>query len=122
MITGHLGLGSNPPKWIGPGKGSHTIIALIYIANYTRPDIAFSINLLVRYTSVPTQRHWNGIMHILRYLQGTTDMGLSYSKELKQHILGYANAGYLLDPHKARLQIGYVFNYNETAISCRSFK
>ena len=23
MITGHLGLGSDPPKWVGPGKGSH---------------------------------------------------------------------------------------------------
>ena len=25
MITGHLGLGSDPPKWVGPGKGSHKI-------------------------------------------------------------------------------------------------
>ena len=24
MITGHPGLGSDPPKQIGPGKGSHT--------------------------------------------------------------------------------------------------
>ena len=23
MITGHLGLGLDPIKWIGPGKGSH---------------------------------------------------------------------------------------------------
>ena len=45
------------------------INALMYLANYTRPDIAFSINLLARYSSAPTQRHWNGIKHILRYLQ-----------------------------------------------------
>ena len=45
-----------------------TIGALMYLANYTRPDIAFFVKLLARYSSAPTQRHWNGIKHILRYL------------------------------------------------------
>ena len=39
--------------------------ALMYLANCTRPDITFSINLLARYNSAPTKRHWNGIKHIL---------------------------------------------------------
>ena len=30
---------------------------LMYLANCIRPDIAFSINLLARYSSAPTQRH-----------------------------------------------------------------
>ncbi|WJZ98775.1 hypothetical protein VitviT2T_017282 [Vitis vinifera] len=96
--------------------------ALMYLANCTRPDIAFSVNLLARYSSSPTRRHWNGIKHILRYLRGTTDMGLFYSRESKQQLLGYADAGYLSDPHKGRSQTGYVFNYNGTAISWRSVK
>ena len=49
------------------------ISALMYLANYTRPDIAFSINLLARYSSAPTRRHWNRIKHVLRYLRGTSD-------------------------------------------------
>ena len=52
--------------------------ALMYIANCIRPNIAFSINLLARYSSTPTQRHWTGIKHILHYLCGTTDMSLFY--------------------------------------------
>ena len=55
--------------------------ALMYLANCTRLDIVFFVNLLAKYSSAPTQRHWNGIKHILRYLQGTTDLGLFYSKE-----------------------------------------
>ncbi|KAK4409472.1 Retrovirus-related Pol polyprotein from transposon TNT 1-94 [Sesamum angolense] len=48
--------------------------ALMCLANNTRPDIAFSVNLLARYCSTPTKRHWNGVKHILRYLRGTSDM------------------------------------------------
>ena len=55
--------------------------ALMYFATCTRPYIAFPINLFSIYSSAPNQRHWNGIKHILRYLKGTSDMGLFYSKE-----------------------------------------
>ena len=95
--------------------------ALIYLANCTRPDITFSVNLLARYNSALTQRHWNDIKHILRYLQGTTNMSLFYSNESKQQLSEYANAGYLSDPHKVISQMGYVFNCNGIAISWRSF-
>ena len=94
----------------------------MYLANCTRPNVTFFINLLAEYSSAPTQRHWNGIKHILRYFQGTTDMSLFYSKESKQQLLGYADARYLSNPHKARSQTGYVFNCNGPAISWRSFK
>ncbi|KAL6335465.1 hypothetical protein AAG906_029708 [Vitis piasezkii] len=96
--------------------------ALIYLANCIRPNIAFSVNLLARYSSAPTRRHWNGIKHILRYLRGTTDMSLFYSRESKQQLLGYANAEYLSESYKGKSQTWYVFNYNGTIISWRSIK
>jgi hypothetical protein len=54
------------------------ISALMYLANCTRPDIAFVVNLLARFSAKPTKRHWNGVKHILRYLKGTKDLGLFY--------------------------------------------
>ena len=80
------------------------IDALRYLANYTRPDIAFSVNLLARYSSALTKRHWNEIKHVLRYFRGTYDMRLFYSKTLEPQIFGYANVDYLSDPHKSRSQ------------------
>ena len=68
--------------------------ALMYLTNCTRPNFVFSVNLLVRYSSAPTQRHWNDIKHILHYFQGTNYMGF-YSKKSKKQLLGYANTGYL---------------------------
>ena len=69
--------------------------ALIYLANCTYSNIALSVNLLARYNSDPTRRHWNSIKHILHYLRRTTNMGLFYSRESKQQLLGYAYAKYL---------------------------
>ena len=40
------------------------IEALMYLTNCTPPDIAFATNLLARFSSSPTQRHWNGIKNI----------------------------------------------------------
>ena len=76
------------------------ICALLSLTQCTRPDIAFSVNLLARFSSAPTRRHWNGVKHILRYLRVTTDLGLFYSKE--SNLKGYADFGYLFDPHMAR--------------------
>ena len=110
-------------KLLGPEVPYLSAIgALMYLANCTRPDIAFSVNLLARYSSVPTLRHWNGVKHLLRYLHGTSDRGLFYSKVPKPELLGYTDAGYLSDPHKARSQSGYVFTCGNTAISWRSVK
>ncbi|GKD89950.1 hypothetical protein Tco_1365457 [Tanacetum coccineum] len=48
--------------------------------------------------------------------------GLFYPNDSKEGLIGYADASYLLDPHKARSQTGYVFLNGGTAILWRSQK
>ena len=103
----------------------HILVLLVHLCILPiihAQTLLFFVNLLERYSSAPTQRHWNGIKHIFRYLRGTTDMGLFYSRESKQQLLGYVNVGYLSYPHKGRSQTKYVFNCNGTAISWRFVK
>jgi hypothetical protein len=45
--------------------------SLLYLANTIRPDIAFSVNFLARFSRQPTKRHLTAIKHILKYLQDT---------------------------------------------------
>ena len=101
--------------------------ALHYLANGSRPDISFAVSVLARYTSESTMRHWTGIKQILRYLTGTKNISLNYI--IKENprlsvngLKGFADAGFLSDPHKARSQSGYVFTYAGAAISWRSTK
>ena len=96
--------------------------ALMYLANSTRLDIAFGVNLLARHSAEPTKRHWVGVKTILRYLNGTRDLVLFYSKNQDPILLGYTNAGYLSDPHNGRSQIGFVFLQGGTTISWKSSK
>ncbi|KAL8095736.1 hypothetical protein AgCh_036931 [Apium graveolens] len=49
--------------------------ALMYLANNTRPNIAFSVNLLARHSNAPTRRHW----HV------TTPVILKYQYQLPLH-------------------------------------
>ncbi|GKB94667.1 hypothetical protein Tco_0980804 [Tanacetum coccineum] len=78
--------------------------------------------LVQRFSSSPTKRHLNGIKHILRYLRGTVNLGLFYPNDSKEGLVGYADVGYLSDPHKARFQTEYVFLNGGTAILWRSKK
>ena len=49
-------------------------------------------------------------------------MGLFYSNLSKEGLIGFADAGYLSDPHNAKSQTGYVFTCGCTSISWRSMK
>ena len=113
----------NDEELLGPKVPYLSAIgALMYLASHTRPDISFAVNLLAKYSSSPTRRHWTGVKQIFRYLRGTMDMGLYYSLSSKSGFVGYADAGFLSDPHNGRSQTGYVFLYGGTAISWRSTK
>ena len=93
---------------LGPEVSYLSVIgALMYLANNTWPDIAFAVNLLARYNAAPTKRHWVGIKTILRYLNGTRDLGLFYSRNQDPVLLGYKDAGYLSDPHNGKSQTSF---------------
>ncbi|XP_074318046.1 secreted RxLR effector protein 161-like [Silene latifolia] len=96
--------------------------ALMYIASHTRPDISFSVNLLARFSSCPTRRHWNGIKHVLRYLQGTKDMGLFFPNMSREKSSWFCDTVYLsiliMPDHKLDMCLPVVV----LAISWRSMK
>ena len=109
---------------LGPHVPYLSVIgALMYLANSTWLDIAFVVNLLARHSVEPTKRHWVGVKTVLRYLNGTRDLVLFYSKNQDPILLGYTNAGYLSDlGHNGRSQTGFVFLQGGTTISWKSSK
>jgi hypothetical protein len=96
---------------------------LQFIANATRPDIAYAVNRLASYTTNPSLQHVGVLKRILRYLSGTKDLGIVYRAlpEQPSFFYGYADASYgNADKHKSIT--GYVFLARNGAITWSSRK
>lgn len=55
--------------------------SLQWVANYTRPDIAYAVNQCARFLQAPGKQHIIYARHILRYLTGTSHMGIGYTRD-----------------------------------------
>ena len=50
---------------------SRILGSIMYVMNCTRPDIAYAVSKLSRYTSNPGKNHWKAIIRVLGYLKYT---------------------------------------------------
>ncbi|WVZ87980.1 LOW QUALITY PROTEIN: hypothetical protein U9M48_034549, partial [Paspalum notatum var. saurae] len=88
------------------------ISALMYLANSTRPNIAFARS------SHQTSLVWSKEY----FLNGTKDLDLFYGRNRDQTLIGYTDACYLSDPHNPRSQSGFIYLQGGTVISWKSSK
>ncbi|KAH0725352.1 hypothetical protein KY284_001217 [Solanum tuberosum] len=68
--------------------------SLLYLTA-SRPDIVFSVELCTKFQANPKESHLKSIKRIFKYLKGTTDLGLWYSKGSNFNLVGYADADYV---------------------------
>ena len=89
--------------------------SLMYASLGTRPDIAFAVQTVSRFSTNPGVAHWEAVKRIFRYLKGTRELWLSYgSREIE--LEGYADAdGSMMEDRKA--VSGYAFIINGGAVS-----
>ena len=66
---------------------------LQYLATATRPDITFSVNQLAAYTANPSLTHYTAAKRIIRYLKGTSNLGLTYTSNA-ENVYGYSDAAH----------------------------
>ncbi len=95
--------------------------SLMFLMNYTRPDIAYAVSRLSRYTHSPNVDHWNALKRLLKYLRGTMELGLHYVK-FPNVLEGYCDANWVSDNDEVNSTSGYVFTLCGAAISWKSAK
>ncbi|XP_036341057.1 secreted RxLR effector protein 161-like [Rhagoletis pomonella] len=93
---------------------------LLYLSQATRPDIAFAVNDVSRFNSTYNLAHWTAVKRIFRYLKGTADLKLRYSKESGSDIYGFCDADYASDVDKRRSCTGYIFKLSNAAVTWHS--
>jgi hypothetical protein len=67
------------------------IASLMYLTN-TRLDICFAVNTLSQFLVEPRRVHLVAAKHVMRYLKGTIDYGLSYDRDHNFTLSGYTDS------------------------------
>ena len=95
--------------------------SLLYLAQGTRPDIAFAVGVVSRFLANPRISHWTAVNHIGEYLANTITNGIVYGGENDSlQLTGYSDADWGDDPETRRSVSGYVFKLAGGAISWHS--
>nr|GEY58529.1 copia protein [Tanacetum cinerariifolium] len=64
---------------------------IIFGSTHPRPDIVHATCLCARYQAKPTENHLEEVKRIFRYLQGTVNTGLWYSKDYGFELTGFSD-------------------------------
>ena len=90
--------------------------SLSYLANMSRPDIAFATHQLSKFITNPSQAHWTAAKNLLRYLKLNADEGLFFKAGVeKMQLIGYSDADFANDEARKSTS-GCIFLLNGTAI------
>ena len=98
---------------------------LLHLANTTRPDLSFAAGYLSRFMSNPGLAHWKAAKHVMRYLKGSTKLGIVYGKtEYKEGagFCGYCDSDFAGDVDNRKSTSWYCFIYAGGVVSWRSKK
>ena len=89
----------------------------MYATIATRPDTAYPVQTVSRFSTNPGVSHWNAVKKLYQYYKGTMDLWLTYggSKE-KQLLTGYTDADGSMGEDRRAIS-GYAFLINGGAVS-----
>uniref|UniRef100_A0A2N9HA88 CCHC-type domain-containing protein n=1 Tax=Fagus sylvatica TaxID=28930 RepID=A0A2N9HA88_FAGSY len=94
---------------------------LMYAMVCTRPDLAHAVSTVSRYMANPGREHWNAVKWIFRYLKGTAEHGILFSRQPGTNsVVGYVDADYAGEVDDRRSTTGYVFTLSGGPICWKS--
>lgn len=95
--------------------------SLLYLANGTRPDIAYATSEVSRFNANHSEEHWTAAKRILRYLRGTVNYKLRYERK-GTSLQAYSDADWGSEGDSRKSRTGYVVTMAGAAISWCSKK
>ena len=97
--------------------------SLMYAQVCTRPDLAFSVGILSRFQTSPTQEHWIAGKKVLRYLQKTKSYMLVYRQVKNLELIGYSDSDFAGNyPKSKKSTSGYIFMLAGGAVAWKTMK
>ena len=100
---------------------ANIIGSLCYVTDCTRPNIAYAVGALSRFTSKPSRDHWLAIEQVMGYLIDTKSYGLFY-KKYPAVIEAFSDANWNTLSCNSLSTTGYIFSLGSGAICWKSKK
>nr|GEZ50809.1 zinc finger, CCHC-type [Tanacetum cinerariifolium] len=97
------------------------ICCLMYATHCTRPDIAYVVCKLSRYTSNPSQDNWKAIGRVFGYLKRTRQLALYYDR-FPAVLEGYSDASWITGSSDSKSTTGWIFTLGGGAVCWGSNK
>ena len=91
--------------------------SIAYLSLSTRPDLAFLVHLFSRFPSNHGIAQWQAAKHVLRYVRGSADVGITFMKCDDTGLNGYTDSDNANCKNVRRSIIGFCFNVGSGAIS-----
>jgi hypothetical protein len=88
----------------------------------TRTNICFTVNTLSQFLVEPRHVHLVAAKHVMRYLKGTLDCGLSYDGDHDFTLSGYTDLDWAGSVSDRKSSSRYCFSLGSTMISWQSRK
>nr|XP_043614638.1 secreted RxLR effector protein 161-like [Erigeron canadensis] len=98
------------------------LIGRVIYLQATRPDIAYTVNVLSQFVSDPRQSHMNAASRLLRYLKTTPGQGILLPKDEGMNLVAYADSDWLGCPLTRRSRTGYIVFFGGAPISWKTNK
>ena len=115
-------VGDAPLLSAADAKEFHTLVAkLLYLAKRTRPDILLPVQFLATRVSAPTDYDQRKLIRVLKYLNGTVDLGIMLSGSTSPEVRAYIDASYGVH-HDAKSQSGMVITLGGGPVFVKSTK
>ncbi|XP_057443809.1 uncharacterized mitochondrial protein AtMg00810-like [Lotus japonicus] len=98
--------------------------SLRYLCN-SRPDICYAVGVLSRFMSEPQKSHLLAAKRVLRYVKGTSDLGIwfpMYGGQGNVDLYGFSDSDWCGDKLDRRSTTGYLFMFQGAPISWVSKK
>jgi len=103
-------------------KIKEKIGSLMFTAVSVRPDIAFAVSYIARFTTHPSAEVCRAINHVFGYLAGTMDLGINIVKEDNSELIVYCDADYAGDVNDYRSTTGVLVLIGSTTVGWYSSK
>lgn len=99
-----------------------TLAGKLQYLTLTRPDIQYSVNYICKKMHSPTVSDFDLLKRILRYVRGTTDMGINFTKETDCVVRAYSDSDWGGCPSTHRSTRGFCTFLGSNLISWSSLK